>query len=113
MHRRAAHPIAAGHLGDLGAVVEDFQDGLIALLHQPRLHEHDRPPSHLRARRPTAKKEAPTSRWTLEGVAQVPEPLSPRYRSRVSEVSPGYRSHGVQHEPEPHIRRHEKALEDP
>jgi hypothetical protein len=110
MHRRAADPIAAGHLGDLGAVVEDFQDGLIALLHQPHLHEHDRPPSHLRARRPTAKKEAPTSRWTLEGVAQVPEPLSPRYRSRVSEVSPGYRSHGVQHEPEPHTsgatRRH-------
>jgi hypothetical protein len=34
--------------------------------------------------------------------ASVVEPLSPRYRSRVSEVSPGYRSHGVQHEPEPH-----------
>ena len=36
------------------------------------------------------------------GVAQVPEPLSPRYRSRVREVSASYRSHGVNHEPEPH-----------
>jgi hypothetical protein len=35
-------------------------------------------------------------------VAQVPEPLSPRYRSRVREVSTSYRSHGVNHEPESH-----------
>jgi hypothetical protein len=39
-----------------------------------------------------------------ESVAQVPEPVSPRYRNRVREVSPTYRNHDVQHEPGPHIR---------
>jgi hypothetical protein len=36
------------------------------------------------------------------GVKQVPEPVSPRYRNRVREVSSRYRSHGVKHEPEFH-----------
>ena len=35
-------------------------------------------------------------------MTQVPEPLSPRYRSRVREVSASYRSHGVNHVPGPH-----------
>ncbi len=35
-------------------------------------------------------------------VRQVPEPLSPRYRTRVLEVSTSYRSHGVKDEPESH-----------
>src|SRR6267143_347407 len=39
-----------------------------------------------------------------ESVKQVPEPLSPRYRSRVREVPPRYRSHSVKHEPESHSR---------
>ena len=35
-------------------------------------------------------------------VKQVPEPVSPRYRSRVSEVSWRYRSHSGKHEPKFH-----------
>jgi hypothetical protein len=41
------------------------------------------------------------------GVAQELEPLSPGSRSRVSEVSASYRSHGVNHEPESHKTRHD------
>jgi hypothetical protein len=47
-------------------------------------------------------------------VKQVPEPVSPRYRSRVLGVSSRYRSHGGKHEPEFHtsnddLRRHSKC----
>jgi hypothetical protein len=35
-------------------------------------------------------------------VKQLPESLSPMYRSRVSKLSPTYRSHNVKHEPELH-----------
>jgi hypothetical protein len=75
------------------------------LFHQPQLHEHGRPPSDLWARTTTAKKVATGEWWTLlraRGVVQVPEPLSPRYRSRVREVSGRYRSHGIHYVPGPH-----------
>jgi hypothetical protein len=45
-----------------------------------------------------------TGRWT-EGVTQEPEPLSPRNRNRVPNLSPTCRSHGVHHEPRPHSIR--------
>ena len=35
-------------------------------------------------------------------VAQVPEPVSPRYRNRARKVSGSYRNHSVKHEPELH-----------
>jgi hypothetical protein len=38
-------------------------------------------------------------------VMQVPEPLSPRYRSRVQKVSCRSRSHSGKHLPGPHKRR--------
>ena len=46
---------------------------------------------------------------------QVPEPVSPRYRSRVLKVSCRCRSHSVKHVPEPHSlmpqeMRHECAM---
>jgi hypothetical protein len=37
-------------------------------------------------------------------VTPVPEPLSPRNRSRVPKLSGAYRSHRVQHEPVSHSR---------
>ena len=37
-------------------------------------------------------------------VTQVPEPLSPRNRSRVPKLSGAYRSHRVKHEPVFHTR---------
>jgi hypothetical protein len=37
-----------------------------------------------------------------ESVRQLPESLSPSYRSRVPKLSPTYRSHTVQHEPDSH-----------
>jgi len=107
MHRLAGHPVAAGHVGHGGPVVEHLQHCLIALFHQSQLHEHGRPPSHLWARTTTAKKVATGGWWTLlraRSVVQVPEPPSPRYRSRVREVSGRYRSHSVQHVPGPHTR---------
>lgn len=36
------------------------------------------------------------------GVTHVPEPPSPRNRSRVHNLSPTYWSHSVHHEPKPH-----------
>ena len=107
VHGLAHHPVAPGHVDDGGAV-EDLAHRLVALLHQSQLHEHGRPPSDLRARTTTAKKVATGGWWTLvrtASVVQVPEPLSPRYRSRVREVSGRYRSHGVQYVPGPHSHR--------
>ena len=88
-----------------GGPVEHLQHRLVSLFHQPQLHEHGRPPSDLWARTTTAKKVAAGEWWTpIEhtGVVQVPEPPSPRYRSRVREVSDRYRSHGVHCVPGPH-----------
>ena len=82
MHRLAGHPIAAGHIGDRRPVVEHLQHRLIALLHQPQLHEHDRPPPDLRART-THSEEGGTDQQvdprrcqpgTGATVAQVPGP---------------------------------------
>ena len=114
MHGLAGHPVAAGHVGH-GGPVEHLAHRLVALLHQSQLHEHERPPSHLRARTTTAKKVATGGWWTLSqarSVVQVPEPVSPRYRSRVREVSGRCRSHSVQHEPEPHTAERHRTLED-
>ena len=64
-----------------------------------------RAPSDLSTRTSTAKKVATGGWWTLVSprtVVQVPEPVSPRYRSRVREVSGRCRSHGVHYEPGPH-----------
>ena len=38
----------------------------------------------------------------LQGVAEVPEPVSPDYRSRVLRLSHTWRSHSVKHLPEPY-----------
>jgi hypothetical protein len=66
VHRLAGHPIAAGHIDHRRPLVEDLQHRLIALLHQPKLHQPRRPPPDLRVSTPTAKKAATASRWTLQ-----------------------------------------------
>ena len=103
VHRLAAHPVAAGHVGHAHPV-EDVDHRPIALFHQLELHQHRGPPSDLSTTASTAKKVATATWWTLAGtkcqagtgasVAQVPEPRP--------KVSGRYRSHAVKHEPELH-----------
>jgi hypothetical protein len=100
--RLTADPVASGHVGNRGAVVENLPHGLIALLHQPQLPKHERLPSHPRTSTTTSERGGTALEADSRGVAQVPESLSPGYRSRVREVSTSYRSHGVNHEPESH-----------
>jgi len=80
MHRLADHPIVTGYIDDGGPVIEDLSHCLIALFHQPQLHEHDGPPP---SAEPNALSEGQVSRkwWTLDcqagtgaSVAQVPGP---------------------------------------
>ena len=81
VHRLARHPIAAGHIGDRRPVVEHLQHRLIALFHQPQLHEHRRPPPDLRARTTHSEEGGNREKVDLEcqpgtgaTVAQVPGP---------------------------------------
>ena len=41
MHALARHPEAGRHLTHRHRVVEHLEHGLIALLHEPELHQHD------------------------------------------------------------------------
>jgi hypothetical protein len=41
MDALAGHPEPDGHLRDRLALHQHLKDGLIALLHQPELHQHD------------------------------------------------------------------------
>ncbi len=106
VQRLARHAIAASHVGDRRTIVDDLEHRLIALLHQPQLHEHRWPPRRSAGANDHSEGGA-TGRRGDPGeracVRQVPGPLSPRYRGRVREVSTSYRGHGVQHEPGPHM----------
>ena len=102
VHRLAGHPDNGGPRRSPRHRLEHLQHRLIALLHQPQLHQH-RPassgsagannPQRRRRHRPTG---GPSS------VSQVPGPLSPRYRGRVPKLSARYRCHSVKYEPGPH-----------
>jgi hypothetical protein len=56
VHRLTGHTMATGHVDHGGAVDEDLQHSLIALLHQSQLHQHAGPPSHPRAQRPQRRR---------------------------------------------------------
>ena len=98
---------APGDVSDARAVLEHVFHRGQALLHDTELHEHE---GLLRVCRGEPQQRR---RWQAagggsrgrEGVVQVPEPVSPRCRSRVREVSASYRSHGVKDEPESHKGR--------
>ena len=96
----AAHPIAGGD-ADHRRPVEHLMHRRHPLIHDPQLHQHDRPPA---PRRSGSAARQPRRCHTPAGptVTQQPDPLSPSYRTRVREVSPTYRSRCVNHEPEPH-----------
>ncbi len=97
------YPIALAIQSKLEAArhrLEDLQDRLMALFHQPKLHEHD---SALPAR--TAYLEVVIERGVgpaehSRGVKQVPEPVSSTYRSRCRPGT-GAGSESVREEPEP------------
>ncbi len=104
VHGLADHPVPQGHIRHRRPV-EDLHHRLVALLHQTQLHEHD---GLLRVRgRGSAHSEEGDNGQPVDPpehacVRQVPEPVSPRYRSRVRGLSGRYRSHGVNHEPNSH-----------
>jgi hypothetical protein len=45
MHRLAGYPIAFGDLNNGSAAADDFHDGVITLLHNAQLHEHQPQPN--------------------------------------------------------------------
>ena len=104
MHALAGHPEPRRHLDDRHAVVEDLENGLIALLHKPQLHQHDNTP-----RVENLDQEAqPVSQ---PRVTRLPEPPSPNYRNRVPGLSHTYRSQRVKHLPGPHtLSRDERGM---
>ena len=92
VHGLAGHPIAAGHLGDAGPVGEHLRHRLVALLHQPQLHEHEMALLRLLSLDSTQRRRGGAGSGGPSSVRQVPEPVSPRYRNRVPEVSGSYRA---------------------
>src|SRR5665647_3369816 len=101
VHGLPAHPVAARHLGDAGAA-QDLEHCLMTLLHDSQLDEHDLCPPSNRLSYESLSRELRRRRraWS---VTQVPEPLSPGYRSRVPKLSRTYRSHSVKHVPGPYM----------
>ena len=100
VHRLAPDAVATCDVGDAGGAVQHLEHGLIALFHEPQLPEHDDLPGCGGNRRwegAAEWREGPRS-----GVAEVPEPVSPRYRSRVRGMSHRYRSQSVAWLPKPH-----------
>jgi hypothetical protein len=59
--------------------------------------------------RPDDRSQPTTAAQRRQGVVQVPELLSPRYRNRVLKVSCSYRNAGVEYEPEKH-KKHTTRL---
>ena len=68
------------------------KDRLMALLHDSQLDEHDACPPRLADPLVVYSREGGAGFESLRGVTQVPEPVSPRYRSRVSGLSRSCRS---------------------
>ena len=102
MHGLTGHPEPAGDLDDRHPVIQDFQNCLIALLHDTELHQHRRHPpiENLdREAQPVEQPASPNYRdrrrpGTGATVAQVPEPRR--------KMSHDYRSRNVKHLPGPH-----------
>ena len=82
----ASHPVASCDVSDARAV-QDLYDGLVSLLHQIQLHQHGWPPLVLSTGRQQRRRWRPPPRGPSQArsVKQVPEPLSPRCRSRAGE----------------------------
>jgi hypothetical protein len=104
VHGLTTHLVATGNIGHRRAVEHLFHR-LQALFHDAELHEHE---GLLRVLRVNSLSEEGGEGEVAdlrrdERVRQVPEPLSPRPRTRVLQVPTSYRSHGVKHEPESHI----------
>src|SRR4051812_36751015 len=82
MHALARHPQPRRHLHDRHAVVEDLENGLIALLHNTQLHQHDATSDREPRPESTARLPAACNTTTGATVARVPGPTSPNYRDR-------------------------------
>ncbi len=98
----SCHPEPSGNLHDTVPIIENPHHGLLALLHNTQLHQHDDDPLQFGDDGSSpAKKAQPHQARTLTcntrtgaTVAQEPEP--------VPKVSPTYRSQHVNHDPGQH-----------
>ena len=82
MHALAGHPEPSRHLDDRHPIAENFENGLIALLHHTQLQQHDATPRSRSRSGSTAREPAARNTTTGATVAHQPEPPSPRYRDR-------------------------------
>ena len=92
VHRLSTDTIPTGHVGAGRSPIQHLEHRLILLFHEPQLHQHADLPRYGR-NRPRRARRGHQER--CRGVVYLPEPVSPRYRSRIREVSCRYRRQGV------------------
>ncbi len=102
MNRLTSHPKPASDRCHGLAVVDHLTHRGIPLLHKTQLHQHNDPPQPSNNNVVTSEEGSAPPVENSRGVTQVPEPLSPSYRTRVPELEHTNRSQQVHHDPGQH-----------